>query len=771
MFIKKSGIKAVIAFWCSSLSALSSFSADALNEGSPGQVAKKGCGQGLEHMRAAVRYTSPKGIGYNTGYTTLEAFFAPPDFLGDTWLPFVDLRAHVFDNGKFAANAGAGFRYLAQSRIWGANIYYDYRNTEHQHYNQVSAGFESLGTVWDFRLNGYLPVGRKQSPYFHNRFDSFKNHYMLIKRTRDFAMKGINAEAGAHVDYFKKVPLYFAAGPYYLTGVDKTTWGGELRAVVDLFNRHLRLEGNTSYDHFFKWIGQGQASINVFFGGKNKVNRKKSSSCSAAMTLNERAVQRVDRNEIIPLGRQHVIMPAINPATGEPWFFLFVNNTSSSAGTYESPYPALQTAQNASFPEQVIYVFPGDGTTRNMNAGITLQNGQMLLGAGTKHHISTTAGTISIPALASVLPNITNTTGNVVALANNNTVAGFYIISNNGMGITGTGISNFTAIQNIFVTSATDTNGINLLNPSGQVVVEKSIFSGFVNSGSLLFPNDGNGIYVEVDTGSTLTSLDVVGSDFSNITGNFAGNGGNGIFANPMGGTIANMTVVYSTFNNISIGAGILAFPGPGGTITNLSISGCAFGNLSNFAAGVSPNLQGGTITNLNISRCTFNEIGTSANGIFTTLNVAGDMISDFNIWDSSFSNISGSAAGISVDTVLGTIPNMTVAGNIFSGISSTTGFTYVSSTPGNLAVSSNSFSGSSSAPTGYAVFIQPRIASISTCLEFIGNSASPINNPAPYFFNGTSGTLNRTIGSDNSTNVGQIFIMGNVNPPGSCSQ
>ena len=38
------------------------------------------CLNGPKHMRTSVRYTSPKGIGYSTGYSTLEGFFSSPMF-------------------------------------------------------------------------------------------------------------------------------------------------------------------------------------------------------------------------------------------------------------------------------------------------------------------------------------------------------------------------------------------------------------------------------------------------------------------------------------------------------------------------------------------------------------------------------------------------------------------------------------------------------------------------------------------------------------------
>lgn len=367
-------IKTASAFWCASLCALTFCNANAV------KVKEEDCGRGPQHMRVSARYTTPQGIGYNTGYTTIEGFFAPRTFLKGVWLPFLDVRGHAFDNGTFAANAGLGLRYLAPSRVWGVNAYYDYRNTSRQDYNQISAGLESLGRVWDFRINGYLPVGEKQSHFFHTHFAGFKGHNMLIRRARDFAMKGANAEAGIHVDHFKKAPLYFAGGPYYLTGIGETTWGGELRGTVDLFHRYLRLEGNVAYDHFFKWTGQARISVNIPFGGRSKVAKRNCGSCSKAMALQTRAVQRIDRFEIIPVGREHVTRTAIDPATGKPFVFLFRNNRSSLAGAYDShsPYLTVVTAQDTSSPEELIYVFSDNGSMMGMNAGMILQDDQML---------------------------------------------------------------------------------------------------------------------------------------------------------------------------------------------------------------------------------------------------------------------------------------------------------------------------------------------------------------------------------------------------------
>ena len=381
-------------------------------------------------MRLLTRHIEGNGIGYNRGYTTIEGFFAP--YQKGAWLPFLDLRGHVLNNGHLAANTGLGLRYLSTSRAWGINSYYDYRCTDHYHYNQVALGLESLGAMWDFRINGYLPVGGKASSFWGASFDRFQGNQMLISRKREFVLKGANAEIGAHIDHFEKFPLYFTAGPYYLEGKGKNAYGGQLRASVDL-TENFRIEGNTSYDNVFKWIGQGQVSLIIPFGHKKKVQPTKKRSSSENCTLQKRALQKVDRSEIIPVDTEHKSFVAINQETGTPWHFIFIDNTSHSLGTYASPYPTLLEAQNNSKPNDALYAFPGSGaaydTASSGDSGLQLKTNQRFLGSGTRHRLDSQYGPISIRALSSKMPSITNSLpqSSIINLSgtNNCEVAGF----------------------------------------------------------------------------------------------------------------------------------------------------------------------------------------------------------------------------------------------------------------------------------------------------------------------------------------------------------
>lgn len=383
----------------------------------------------LHPMHVTMRHIEAGGIGYNQGYTTLEGFFPLFRPFDCVWVPFLDFRGHLFNNGQPAANAGIGIRHLGSSCVLGGYAFYDYRKTNKQHYNQFSLGFESLGEIWDFRVNGYLPVGEKRSSLWDSHFEHFHGHFAFLSGKLEFALKGANAEAVAHITIKGKREIRVGAGPYYLSGHGEAAWGGEARVGIDL-SQYCKLEGFTSYDSLFRWRGQGQISIVIPFGTKRKHPVKNSQSTFKSFALASRMVQPVDRFEIVPVDRKREIRRAARPSTGKPYFFWFVDNTSHSQGSFESPFSTLQAAQDVSVTGDVIYVFPGDGTSMGMDLGLKLKDNQCLLGAGVIHLLPTTNGLILIPPQATGLPNLTAPIGaSIVNVANNNVVSGFQISS------------------------------------------------------------------------------------------------------------------------------------------------------------------------------------------------------------------------------------------------------------------------------------------------------------------------------------------------------
>jgi hypothetical protein len=388
-----------------------------------------------QHTRIALRHIESGGIGYEDGYSTLETFLSPDPSLRN-YIPFFDARGHVFDNGKWALNAGIGLRKIWGQRIYGINTYYDYRNTARLNYHQFGLGLETLGDLFDFRINGYLPLGRKVSSPADPTFVRFVGHNMFIGQKYRFAMKGADAEFGFHFGKTKTFDFYAATGPYYYVGhLGTGTWGAKAR-IAGTYKDTLSLEFLDSYDRTFHNKFQGQISLTFALGPKCR--KQSVSPCK----LTSRMVQPVDRQEIIVERKKSKTSIAIDPATSLPYYFVFVDNTSSSDGTYESPYHTFIQAQNNSSPNDIIYVFPGDGTTTGMNSGITLKASQKFWGSGVSHSIQTTAGTTSIPPQSSSSPTITNTNidteGNAITLATNNAISGFTITSARNDAIFGT---------------------------------------------------------------------------------------------------------------------------------------------------------------------------------------------------------------------------------------------------------------------------------------------------------------------------------------------
>lgn len=402
-----------------------------------------------QSYRISARHIEPGGVGYSRGYTTLEGFFGLHPYLTKHYIPFLDVRCHVFNNGEPALNAGIGVRFINQI-VWGANAFYDYRKTHRSHYNQIGIGMEASGELWDFRANGYFPVGDTISPFYNSQFGNFTGNSLFVSRTKEFAMIGGNAEAGFHYGRKQNADFFIGAGPYYFGNEGKNAIGGQLRAQASY--KYVEFEVNASYDPVFHAVLQGQVGFSFSFGSKKKISKRECFTCLQEKILTRRAVERVERFEIIVVDKKKYNTLATDPSTGNPYRFLFVDNTSSSNGTFESPFHTLTDAQSVSFPNDAIFVFAGDGTTTGMNSGIVLKNNQKLFGSGIAHSLATQQGTIIIPSFSASSPKLANASAAyVVQLASNNQVSGL-ILDGTQFALTNTVEGSSSTLRNATIT-------------------------------------------------------------------------------------------------------------------------------------------------------------------------------------------------------------------------------------------------------------------------------------------------------------------------------
>jgi hypothetical protein len=263
-------------------------------------------------------YTGGRGISYKRGYTTLGLFLAPSRFAYNQFQSFFDAKGYVFNDGKWNGSVGVGTRYLLSSQniVLGCNVYYDYRRFHRFDLNQIGVGLELLSPCWDFRFNGYIPVGERN---FHKGilFDfSGEGDFIAIRNRRASAWYGVDSEVGTWLkrkyssDWFG---IYFAAGPYYYWREHERRFengrrrrdavGGRARLLARISD-FVDVSVIATYDSVWHTRVQGQITIAIPFDCKaiiNKCTNKCACNPCSCLLL---AIQPVQRNGIIVADRE-----------------------------------------------------------------------------------------------------------------------------------------------------------------------------------------------------------------------------------------------------------------------------------------------------------------------------------------------------------------------------------------------------------------------------------------------------------------------------------
>jgi len=305
------------------------------------------CPDGPSSTRLSVRHREGNGIGYPRGYTSFDLLYSQD--WGGNWHTFADLRGHIANDGKWTTNAGLGVRYLNDccSAVYGLNLFWDWLEARHMNFHQLGAGIEFLWPCWDLRFNGYAPVSRTHKTY-RKTFDKFKGNQAYFERKEELALSGFDGAVGCWLYDGGCFGIHTALGGYYFRGDHKRNLGGGLfRAKVKITD-YVTVEGQASYDSQFKWIGQGELALHLPFGPCVEREARSVSSCCDLLALEYRLVEQVERFAIPPTITRSKSTVGLDSETGLPLTFYFVDNTSSSAGTFESPFPTFAQAVAAS---------------------------------------------------------------------------------------------------------------------------------------------------------------------------------------------------------------------------------------------------------------------------------------------------------------------------------------------------------------------------------------------------------------------------------------
>jgi chemotaxis signal transduction protein len=733
--------------------------------------------------RLGVGYSS-SGAGYD-GFTRFEGFvplFQNPG----TSLTFLEGRLLLDNSAHLGGNVLLGHRVYNpdKNRILGGYLAYDNRNTGNSTFNQLGLGLESLGGVWDFRANAYIPLGESRRLVSESSFDTglqaagnpfFQGNYLITQAIRESqqirnyesALGGIDVEAGAKIaklgssgDLRGYGGLYYYAGK----GADSAVgWRLRLEArPTDTINLGVAVQNDALFGTNVLF------NVGINFPG-TRPRRFKNESESVVARLGE-SISRthsiaVDSQTEAESFSQQVTVTATNPQTGAPYLFQHVNpGQVGGNGTFESPFGSVATALGVTQSDGNSIVYVDANGNSPAISGFQISDNVQVLSTGLIQQIPTSEfGLVRLPGSGSgILPNVTGT----VTIGNNSVLSGFAIASTNGPGIEARNISN-AIIRDNTVTSTTQ--GVLLENITGTVTLANNnitstggaaleatnINNANITQSTLTSTNSAtngitlNGVNGTLDvTNSTLTVINptISGLSAQNITGtvNIAANSGSQISTT---GTATGISLRESTGN---INLSRLPVSSTGGAVleaTNINNANITQSTLASTDSATNGITLDGVTGTVDISNSTVNVTNPTGNGISAenvtgTVNIAANSGSEINT--------NGTAASISLRESTG---NVNLSG---LQVSSTGGAVLEATNINNANITQSTLSSTNSASNGITLNGVSGILGVSDTTVNVTNPAQ--NGILASNITGTV-NLNATPGSTITTNSAEAGI------------
>ncbi|MBE9129521.1 MULTISPECIES: beta strand repeat-containing protein [unclassified Coleofasciculus] len=687
-----------------------------------------------------LRITPRIGVGYNTsgagydGFTRFEGFVPLLQTPGST-LTFLQGQL-LLDNASHLGGSimlGHRFYNLDANRIFGGYLAYDNRNTGKTTFHQLGIGVESVGTIWDFRLNGYIPIGDTRQVVEERIFDTglqltnlfFQDHFLVQQAQRErqevryleAAMAGVDVEAGARLAQWGTDGELRAYGGLYYYDAAGTEGSLGWRVRLDIRPTNS-LNFGLAFQEDELFGTNVLFSVGATLGGRRYSEESDSNSVWARMdeSVMRTATITVDgQTEFEETFQEPTTIRATNPLTGKPYFFQQVNLQSTGGnGTAENPFGTIAAALNEAQTDHIVYV---QGTTAPEIPGFTIPDGVSVLSTAPVQEIDTvTFGRVSLPQSGSgTIPSVRGT----VNMGNDTVLSGFSITSDNSSGIRATNISNAeiresqvttaaTGIAGIFIENSTGTillSEVEINSTAGAVIEANTINTLEVKNSTLTSSNsDTNGITFDgvsgavniSDSAITVTNPIEQGIAVANVSGeiNIAANEGSQIttgLAGTSGISVQDTTgsVRLSGFDITSTVGAVIE----GNTINNLEISNSSLTSINSNKSGLNFNEVNGVVT---ISDSTITVTNPNQNGIAAT-NISGTLNITANE-GSQITTASDGVAGILVENSTGAVA--------LSGleISSTGGSAFQGNQVNNVAIANSTLTSSNSTTGGISL-------------------------------------------------------------------
>ncbi|MDO9055677.1 MAG: inverse autotransporter beta domain-containing protein [Sulfuricurvum sp.] len=334
-------------------------------------------------------------------------------------LVFTDIRTRMDDQSSREGNFGLGVRHMLESG-WnvGTYAYWDRRRSEYDNFfNQVTVGAEALSLDWDFRVNGYVPVG--QTTYNEDSLNrtEISGSNVIFRGGEERSLGGFDAEIGWRVPLFaadadQQLRVY--AGGYRFADKGVPMVAGPRGRAEMVFDE---LPGLWSGSRL--WVG-AELQNDDPRGTQGFLSMRLSIPLQAAETKSKRLTPMERRMTDSIVRDIDVVSQAGTFGAAET-----AQATNGSAITVLNSATTVNLATaitNAGANSTVI--LSGSFTPAN-NTILTLNSGQTVMGSGSLSVRSPSGRTATLTQSSGATVTTTFTTNNgIVAMADNSTLSG-----------------------------------------------------------------------------------------------------------------------------------------------------------------------------------------------------------------------------------------------------------------------------------------------------------------------------------------------------------
>lgn len=469
--------------------------------------------------------------------------------------------------GHLSASLNIGHRNydLDDDVINGGYLGVDARSTDSSTFYQLAGGYEYIEEDWEWRVNGYLPIGNSTNTLRSVNDDSnvvgtsqFQGNQLVLSASgerqrilqQENALGGFDLEVGAQLDEWDGGELMGFAGAYYLSGTESSL-GAQARLQANFessFNAGLSLQHDGLFGTSVGFsISASLPGIRFHEEDERDFQNDNEVAIRLRDPLMRRpnvAINQINRTEIVAVDETQALR---NPEEEQDYRFVHVDlagGAGTGDGTHESPFGAVEdaialinsdpntysdgntivyvdgeqapaaTIPGFAIPDRVRVLSQGPAQTIGGMAFLGFPSTPTRLPFSADQNFNVTGSapnangiTVALPeSNDGVFPTITGGSADLVTLGSNTVLSGFQIQGAANHGVTAMDVDNVELRNNLIENSGG--SGIAFNNVGGSIVLFDNEINGSADRG------------IQIQNSLTLQSpeIAIAGFDLNNNT-------------------------------------------------------------------------------------------------------------------------------------------------------------------------------------------------------------------------------------------------------------